>query len=102
MSRVIGLVRFSCIQNESTDFVRTLNKQMDERIASVHDPERLKKRMRLFEAICLPSLATQPADRFTGVILTSDKMPKPFAERLKKLPAPYPDTRPVFLPPVPV
>ena len=58
--------------------------------------------MRLFEAICLPSFAAQPADRFAGVILTSDNMPKPFAERLKKLPQPYPDIHPAFLTPAPV
>ena len=75
---------------------------MVERKSLVHDPERLRKRMRLFEAICLPSLAAQPADRFAGVILTSDKMPKPFAERLKKLLAPYPNIHPAFLPPAPV
>ena len=65
MSRVIGLVRFSYIPDESTDYVRTWNMRLDERQSIVHDPERLRKRMRLFETICLPSLAAQPADRFT-------------------------------------
>ena len=34
MSRVFGLARFSRIQDESTDFVRTWNKRMGERKAS--------------------------------------------------------------------
>ena len=102
MSRVFGLVRFSYIPDESTDFVRTRNKRMDERQSLVHDPERLRKRIRLFEAICLPSLAAQPADRFTGLILTSDKLPKPFADRLNKALAPHPNIHAAFLPPAPV
>ena len=58
--------------------------------------------MRLFETICLPSLAAKPADRFTGLILTSDKLPKPFTERLNKALAPYPNINAAFLPPAPV
>ena len=54
MSRVFGLVQFLCIPDDSTDFVRTWNKRKDERNSLVHGPERLKKRMRHFEAICLP------------------------------------------------
>ena len=97
MSCVIDLVRFSCIPDESTDFVRTWNKRMDERQSLVRNPEQLKKRMRLFEAVCPSSLAAQSADRFSGVILTSDKLPEPFADRLRKLLAPYPDIQPAFL-----
>ena len=62
MSRIFGLARFSYIPDESTDFVRTWNKRMDERQSLVHDSERLRKRMRLFKTICLPSLTAQPAN----------------------------------------
>ena len=75
---------------------------MDERQSLVHDPERLKKRMRLFEAICLTSLTVRSADHIAEVILTSDKPPEPFADQLKKLLVPYPNIHPAFLPPVPV
>ena len=102
MSSVIGLVRFSYIPDESTDYVRTWNMRLDERQRLVHDPERLRKRMRLFETICLPSLAAQPADRFTGLILASDKLPSPFSDRLKKALAPFPNIHAAFLPPAPV
>ena len=36
------------------------------------------------------------------MILTSDKLPKPFAERLKKALAPYPNIHAAFMPPAPV
>ena len=38
----------------------------------------------------------------TGLILTSDKLPKPFTERLNKALAPYPNINAAFLPPAPV
>ena len=100
MSQVFGLVRFSYLPAESTGFALTGNRQFDERRRIVHDPARLQQRMRLFEAICLPSLAAQPSDRFAGLVLTSDKLPKPFADRLKKALAPYPNIHAAFLPPM--
>ena len=90
MSQVFGLVRFSYLPAESTGFALTGDRRFDERRRLVHDPTRLQQRMRLFERICLPSLAAQPTDRFAGLVLTSDKLPKPFADRLKKPSRPLP------------
>ena len=40
--------------------------------------------MSLFKAIFLPSVASQPANRFIRVALTSDNLPEHLAPRLKK------------------
>lgn len=72
---------------------------LEKRRRMAGDPKRLRIRERLFEAICLPSLAAQPADRFTGLVLASDELPEPFADRLRKILEPYPNLHPLFLPP---
>ena len=99
MSLVFGLVRHSHIFEDSTELYRSRNKTLEERRRLARDPKRLRNRSRLFEAICLPSLAAQPADRFTGLILTSDELPELFADRLRKTLEPYPNLHPIFLPP---
>ena len=99
MSLVFGLVRHNHVFADSTEFSRSRNKSLEERRRMARDPKRLRIRARIFETVCLPSLAAQPADRFTGLILTSDNLPKPFADRLKETLEPYPNIHPVFLPP---
>ena len=78
MSQVFGLVRFSCFPAKSTGFAPPGARRFDKRRRLVHDPGRLGlgQRMRLFEAVRLPSLAAQLANRFAGLVLTSDKLPK--------------------------
>jgi len=96
MSPVFGMVRFSYVPEESGGFDKTRGKPYAARERIVMDPQRLERRFQLFQAICLPSLAAQPVCRFTGIVLTSDSLPEPFAARLRDLVAPYPNIHAVF------
>ena len=99
MSLVFGLVRHNHVFDDSAVSPPARNKSLEDLRRMARNPKRLRNSARIFEAICLPSLAAQSADRFTGLILTSDKLPKPFADRLEKTLEPYPNIHPVFLPP---
>lgn len=79
MSQVFDLIRFFYLPYESTGFAPAGTKLFDEQRRLVHDPDQLRQRMRLYEAVCLSSFAAQPTNRFRGLILTSDKLSKPFA-----------------------
>lgn len=99
MTAVIGLVRFSYVAENDTSYETTRNRPYEERLRVIHDPKRMQRRFELFEAICLPSLAAQPAELFQAVLLTSEVLPQPWADRLRELVAPHPNIHAVFAPP---
>lgn len=85
MSRVLGVVRFSYLQSTDANFPITLNKSLEARREMLFAPKRMAQRFELFEAICLPSLAAQNPDLFTGILLTSASMPQAHVDRLHAL-----------------
>ena len=78
--RIVGLVRFSyparggfAVEHESDAAAR----------AFLFEPERLARRMALWEAMCLPSLAGQTDDDFTLLVLTGQSLPDEAKDRLR-------------------
>lgn len=58
--------------------------------AFLYDEARLERRYRLFEGICLPSLAAQSDSDFAVAFLVSNDLPKTWRKRLDRLLAPHP------------
>ncbi len=94
--QVIGFCRFSYpaeggFQVEHPDLAA--------RMAYLYAPERLEERLRLFETICLPSIAAQTDPDFTFLILTGDSLPDQARARLDTLVADVPQAVVVARPP---
>ncbi|QFS83939.1 hypothetical protein FIU97_14410 [Roseivivax sp. THAF40] len=70
--QVIGFCRFSY---PAEGGFQVEHDDLAERMAYLYAPARLEERLRLFETICLPSIAAQTDPDFTFVILTGDSLP---------------------------
>ena len=84
--RVAGLVRFSVL---STDYYSERFDSLEEKAAHLFSPERMELRFRLFENLCLQSMARQSDPRFRLIVLTSSALPSQYLERLLDLTEPY-------------
>lgn len=91
--QVIGLCRFSypAIGGFQVDFPT-----IEERIAYLYAPERMKERFATFETFTLPSLRAQTDQDFTFAVVIGDQLPQPYLERLQTLLADLPQA--VILP----
>lgn len=94
--QIVGLVRFSAL---SEDYYSETFSSVERIADHLFSPERMALRFRLFENLCLASLAGQTDDRFDCVVLTSQTLPGPYLKRLNDLLAPHPH---LHLLPVPV
>lgn len=94
---IVGICRFSFVGRgdwkrfigAAPDAVPAL---MDAQAAELFAPERLERRFRAFEALCLPSIAAQTDQDFRFIILTSPRMPAPWLARLRAAVAKVPMT----------
>ena len=77
--RIVGLVRFSYPARGG--FAREFGSDEEAR-AFLFDPERLSRRLALWEAMCLPSLAGQTDRDFTLLVLIGQRLPGEVRERL--------------------
>jgi len=77
--RVIGLCRFSY---PALGGFKRMHDSVEEREAYLYHPERMDLRFNHFESLTLPSIAAQKDPRFTFLIVTGPRMPKPFRDRL--------------------
>ncbi len=84
----VGLVRFSVL---TTDYYTDSFDTPEAMEAHVFSPERMELRFRLFEKLCLQSLARQTDPDFVLIVLTSARLPEPYRERLEALLAPLPN-----------
>lgn len=85
--KTIGLLRFSVL---TPTYYSERFPTLEETAAHLFSPERMELRFRLFETLCLPSLAGQSDPDFTAIVLTAESMPEPWLSRLEALVAPYP------------
>lgn len=96
--QAIGLCRFSwpglgCFQ--------TRHETLEARRAALYRPDRLALRLRLFEALTLPSLAAQTDPDFTLGVLIGPDLPDWARDRLQAALARLPQARLVIRPPGP-
>ncbi|WP_254796790.1 glycosyltransferase [Sulfitobacter albidus] len=63
---------------------------MEAQKAYLYDPARMEERLRLFEAVTLPSVAGQTDPDFTFLIVTGNSLPEPYLARLRALTAGIP------------
>ncbi len=83
---VVGVVRFSVL---TLDYYAERFGTVERIAEHIFSPERLALRFRLFENLCLPSLAHQDDRDFRAVILTSTELPADARARLDALVAPH-------------
>ncbi|MCG6902114.1 MAG: putative rhamnosyl transferase [Rhodobacter sp.] len=83
-NQVVGLIRFSFATIGS--FYPGFD-TIEDMEAFLFDADRLKRRFRLFESYCLPSLANQTDPDFCVILLVGANMPGPWKTRLRELTA---------------
>lgn len=84
--KTIGLLRFSVL---TPTYYSERFKTLDATAAHLFAPERMALRFRLFETLCLPSLAAQSDPEFTALVLTAEALPAEHLERLAALIEPH-------------
>jgi hypothetical protein len=87
--KMTGVVRFSVLTN---GLYSERFPDPADAAAYLFSPERMELRFRLFERVCLPSLARQSDPDFRLVVLTSDQMPRQYLWRLEDLLSPLENT----------
>ena len=94
-AQAIVVIRFSYVAEAGFKLSRT---GLTDMRRTLYDPARLERRFRLFEALTLPSLATQSDPDFSLAILIGEDFPADPRARLERLIAPYRDARLVTQP----
>lgn len=94
--KTIGVLRFSVL---TPTFNAERFDSLEQAAQHVFSEDRMALRFRFFEKLCLPSLARQSDPDFGMVILTSDRMPERYLERLLGLVEPLPNMQLLALPP---
>jgi len=93
---VIGLCRFSY---PAIGGFKRMHDTVEEREAYLYAPDRMELRFRHFETLTLPSIAAQKDKRFTFLVVTGERMPKPYWDRLNDICRPVPEIKVVTAPP---
>jgi hypothetical protein len=94
--KIICLIRFSYLDAAGGSYVQTRNRSVEERAELLFEDDRMKRRFALFESVCLPSLEAQPSELFSCILLCSDRMPKPWRDRIEMRLADSRNVVPVF------
>lgn len=80
---IIGLIRFSLLtKNPAAYWELARSVDQDDFERELFSEHRMRKRFQLFEALTLPSLDAQHDKKFKIIIMTSDKLPQKWRERL--------------------
>ncbi len=87
IAKTIGLLRFSVL---TPTYYSERFDTLDETAAHLFSAERMALRFRLFETLCLPSLVEQTDPDFECVVLTAERMPDEYKDRLRALLDPIP------------
>ncbi|MGR3735988.1 glycosyltransferase [Pseudophaeobacter sp.] len=85
---MVGLVRFSVL---TPTYYSERFSTLDETAEHLFAPDRMELRFSVFEKLCLPSLLRQSDSNFDLVVLTAERMPAPYLNRLRDLLAPHPN-----------
>ncbi len=88
--KMTGVIRFSVL---TPDYYAGRFPDQADAAAHLYSPDRMELRFRLFEKLCLPSLARQSDQDFQFVVLTSDQMPRDCLWRLEDLLSPLSNSR---------
>lgn len=80
--KTVGLLRFSVL---TPTYYSERFKTLEETAAHIFSPDRMELRFRIFEKLCLPSLARQSDPDFDMVVLTAESMPDRYLSRLLDL-----------------
>lgn len=83
--RAIGICRFSY---PALGGFKRMHDTVEEREAYLYSDARMELRFRHFETLTLPSIAAQKDKRFDFIVLTGERMPKPWWDRLNDICAP--------------
>ena len=87
-AKVIGVMRFSVLT--PTYFSERFD-SLDKIADHIFNPERMALRFHIFESLVLPSLITQTDRDFDLVVLTAERMPAEYKDRLASLIAAVPN-----------
>ena len=94
--RVIGICRFSY---PAIGGFKRMHETVEDREAYLYATQRMELRFRHFELLTLPSIAAQKDKRFTFLVMTGERMPKPYWERLNDICAPVEQIKVITAPP---
>lgn len=94
--RVIGLCRFSY---PAIGGFKRMHDTIEDREAYLYAPKRMELRFQHFEALTLPSISAQLDKRFTLLVVTGERMPKPYWDRLNDICRTVPEIKVVTAPP---
>jgi hypothetical protein len=95
--RIIGICRFSYLATRG--WQQTVAEDTETTATNLHARERMEERLRLFEALCLPSVLSQTDQDFKLLIIAASRMPQEWRDRLERLVAPHPIIRIEYLKP---
>lgn len=84
--KLVGLLRFSVL---TPTYYSERFSSLEEIAAHIFSPERMELRFRLFERLSLPSLLRQSDQDFDMVVLTAERLPEVYLQRLADLLAPH-------------
>ncbi len=80
--KTVGLLRFSVL---TPTYYSERFDTLEKTAAHIFSPDRMALRFRIFEKLCLPSLANQSDGDFDCVVLTAQSMPAQYLDRLRAL-----------------
>ena len=92
-SNIFGLVRFSLVLKDHVLFPPIRDKSFRERRRDILSPERLTRRLDLFERLVLPAFRNQTDPDFVLGLMISDVFPEMFETRLAAMIADIPQVR---------
>lgn len=103
--QVVGVCRFSMLgrgdwkayRNQPDEALETI---YAEKAAELFTPERMEARFATFLNLTLASVAAQSDQDFRFLVMSSDRMPKPYQDRLRAMCAAFPQVVLRFLPPM--
>ncbi|MEM9913208.1 MAG: glycosyltransferase [Pseudomonadota bacterium] len=87
---MIGICRFSY---PALGGFKRMHDSIEAREAYLYSDERLTLRFRHFEALTLPSIAAQKDKRFTFLVVTGERLPKQWSDRLHDVCAAVPQIK---------
>ncbi|MBE1286088.1 MAG: hypothetical protein GJ676_22435 [Rhodobacteraceae bacterium] len=94
--QVLGLCRFSYLGHGG---FKVEHDSLEHRRAFLYGSQRMDERLRLFEAITLPSIVGQTDPDFTFLVVIGEDFPKKYRDELSRLVADIPQVRIVGYPP---
>jgi hypothetical protein len=88
-TNIVGFIRFSWVALQRSEWRQTTGKSPEEIAEILFQTDRMERRFKYFEAVCLPSISLLNTLGSYVVILISDMLPSEYKDRLSALVEPF-------------